>query len=139
MEQERSVVSSAAPSAVWSIWSDPEQWPEWNPFVTSMKLEGPFVVGTGATMVTKRGSHHVIVTELLPGTGFALEGPMMPGISMIFRCRIAPLAEGGSRISQGVSMRGPLAALFFPMMGKPMADTFVPILEALAAKAEGRA
>jgi hypothetical protein len=135
MEQERSVVSSASPDAVWRIWSEPARWPEWNPFVKSMELAGPFSIGTSAKMVTKQGAHMVTVSELTPGQGFALDGRMMPGVMMTFRCSIAP-EGGGSRISQAVSMRGPLAGVIFPMLGKTMADTFTPILEALAAKAE---
>jgi hypothetical protein len=101
-----------------------------------MELAGPFAVGTKAQMVTNRGTHQVAVIELEPGRGFALDGPMMPGVGMIFRCRIDPRVGGGSRISQSVSMHGPLSGVFFPLMGKQMADTFVPILQALAAKAE---
>jgi uncharacterized protein YndB with AHSA1/START domain len=135
MEQQRSVDSSASPEAVWRIWSDPAHWPEWNPFVKSMELAGPFAIGTTAKMVTDRGAHQVTVTELEPGRGFALTGPMMPGAAMTFRCVIEP-RDGGSRISQSVSLNGPLSGILFPLMGKQMADTFVPILQALAAKAE---
>src|SRR6185312_5053818 len=98
MEQERSVETKASPEAVWRIWSDPAHWSEWNPFLQSMELAGPFAVGTTAEMVTNRGRHQVTVTEFEPGRGFALDGPMMPGAGMIFRCRIDPRTGGGSRI-----------------------------------------
>jgi hypothetical protein len=135
MEQVRSVETSADSGTLWRIWSDTARWSEWNPFVKSMELAGPFAIGTSAKMFTNRGAHNVTVTEFQEGRGFALDGPLIPGVGMTFRCRIEPRA-GGSVISQSVSMHGPLAGLFFPLMGKQMADTFVPILKGLAAKAE---
>jgi len=135
MEETRSVETTASPESIWRIWSDAAHWPQWNTFVKSMEVSGPFALGATAKMTTPQGTHQVTVTEFEPGRGFALNGPMMPGIAMTFRCRIEPLAEG-SRISQGISMSGPLAGPFFAMMGKQIADSFVPILQALAAHAE---
>jgi hypothetical protein len=136
MEQERSLETSASPEAIWKIWSDPPSWPTWNPLVKAMTLEGPFAIGTSGDMTTPQGKHRVTLAELQPGSGFAFDGPLMPGCIMTFRCKIAP-SGSGSRISQGVSMKGPLAGLFFPLMGKSMADRFIVVLQALAAKAEG--
>lgn len=44
-------------------------------------------------------------------------------------------SDAGSRISQGLATQGPLAAIFAPMMGKRIADSFTPILTGLARKA----
>lgn len=135
MNLERSVDTSASPEAVWRIWSDPERWNEWNPSVKSMTLEGPFAVGTKAMMETPRGTHQVTVTALEPGRSFTLEGSGMPGMTMLFNCKIEPRSSG-SRISQSITLRGPLAGIFGNMMGKQMVDHIPPILQALATKAE---
>ena len=58
-----------------------------------------------------------------------------PGHKLAFRCEVAP-AGGGSRISQGVEIRGPLGGLFNGMMGKKIAESFGPLLEGLKSHVE---
>lgn len=129
--------STAAPDAVWRIWSQPESWPEWNPDVEFVKLDGPLAVGAAGRMRTKRGGEHPIRFESVEqGRSFQLETAAMPGTKFHFRCEIAP-SSGGSRISQSISMSGPLSGLFSAMMGAKIAASFQPILQALARRAEG--
>ncbi|HLY67550.1 MAG TPA: SRPBCC family protein [Chloroflexota bacterium] len=132
--------TTAAPDAVWRIWSAPQTWPEWNPDVQSIELDGPFAAGTTGKMSTKRGGTHDIRLEQVDsGKSFQLETAAIPGARFHFRCEIAPLPSGGSRISQGISMSGPMAWLFGPMMGPKIAQSFAPILQSLKAKAEAAA
>lgn len=56
--------------------------------------------------------------------------------AITFRCAVEPAGEGTSRISQGVSMHGPLGPLFSALMGERLAEAFVPILRGLATAAE---
>jgi len=131
--------TSAAPEAVWRIWSQPETWSEWNPDVEFVKLDGPLAVGTTGSMRTKRGGTHPIrFEEVNQGRSFQLETPAMPGTKFHFRCEITP-RDDGSRLSQSISMSGPLGGLFSAMMGAKIAQSFVPILHGLVAKAEGAA
>jgi len=128
--------TSASPEAVWRIWSQPQTWSEWNPDVEFVKLDGPFAVGTTGTMRTKRGGSHTIRFEdITEGRSFQLEPTALPGAKFHFRCEIAP-SGGGSRISQSLTMRGPLAGIFSGMMGAKIAASFEPILKGLATKAE---
>jgi uncharacterized membrane protein len=39
---EHSVETSAAPDAVWRLWTDVERWPEWNAGVEQIELSGDF-------------------------------------------------------------------------------------------------
>lgn len=135
MEQERSLETTASPESVWRIWSDPARWSEWNPSIKTMEMRGPFAVGTQALMTTDRGRHPVTFVQIDQGRSFTIEGPVAPGATAIFTCTVEPRAAG-SRISQRVSMRGPLAGVFFPMVGKLMAGTIPGILKALAERAE---
>jgi len=129
--------TKAAPDAVWRIWSQPESWHEWNPDVEFVKLDGPFAAGTTGTMRTKRGGTHPIqLEEVNDGRSFQLGTAAMPGTHFHFQCEIAP-SGGGSRISQSISMSGPMGGLFSAMMGKKIAQSFEPILRGLASKAEG--
>ena len=129
--------TSAAPEAVWRIWSQPEGWPEWNPDIESLKLDGPLAAGVTGRMRTKRGGEHPIRFESVDaGRSFQLATAPMPGTTFHFRCAIEP-AGGGSRVSQSIAMTGPLGGLFSAMMGAKIAASFEPILQALAKRAEG--
>ena len=132
----RSLHTSAAPEVVWRIWSDPPGWATWNPDVSSVTLEGPFGVGAGGTMTTKSGgSHQIQFTTVEDGRAFELETRVVPLTQFVFRCEVWPESDGGSQISQTLTMRGPLAVIFSPMMGGRIAEAFDPILRGLAARA----
>src|SRR5919201_6228105 len=119
--------STASPQQIWTLWSDTSTWPRWNPDVLSATLDGPFASGTTGTMRTKAGGQHRIrLTLVEPGRRFHLETAPAPLSTFTFECEVAPGANGGSRISQGVAMRGPLGWLFSAMMGERIADSFRP-------------
>lgn len=134
--EERSLESQASPEAVWRVWSNTSGWPSWNPDVQAMSVPGPFVPGATGTMTTKAGTHRIRIAEVEPGRSFRLETSPIPLARFAFHCRVEPVGAGKSRVSQGISMSGPLAPLFFSMMAKRIADGFVPILQGLASAAE---
>ncbi len=134
---QRSMETAASPQAIWRIWSDTSTWGEWNPNVSSMELEGPFATGTAGIMRTKAGrAHRMQLTSVEPGRSFVLETSVLPLTHFAFRCEVAPTGQGKSRISQSLTMSGPLAPVFSPMAGERIAESFVPLLAGLASKAE---
>ena len=135
--QERSVETTASPQAVWRIWSDAPTWPEWNPDVQSMTLNGPFAAGTTGTMKTKQGTRQVRLSEVVPGRSFRLETTVIPLTRFAFECQVTAGPAGKTTISQGIRVGGPLGGLVGGMMGKQIADTFPALLRGLARKAEG--
>jgi uncharacterized protein YndB with AHSA1/START domain len=134
--QERSVETAASPQTVWKIWSDTSTWPEWNPDVQSMTLNGPFTAGTTGTMTTKQGTRQIQLSEVVPGQSFRLETTVIPLTRFAFECRVATGPAGKTTISQGIRVGGPLGGLVGGMMGKQIADTFPALLQGLARKAE---
>jgi hypothetical protein len=133
---QRSLQTRAAPDKVWRIWSDVTTWPQWNPDVTAISLEGAFQNGTVGSMTTRAGGTHPIrLAGVEANRGFTLVTSPAPLSRFHFRCEIAP-AAGGSRISQGVSMSGPLGGLMSAMMGERVAEGFSAILEGLKKRAE---
>lgn len=133
--QERSMDTKASAETVWKIWSDASGWPEWNPDVQSMSLNGPFAVGTTGTMKTKQGTRAITLTEVVPGRSFCLETTVIPLTRFTFECQVAQ-GTAGTRISQAIVVGGPLGPLVGGMMSKQIADTFPPLLQGLAKKAE---
>jgi polyketide cyclase/dehydrase/lipid transport protein len=135
--QERSVEVAAPPEAVWRVWSDPARWPEWNPDVVEMKVDGPFATGSEATMRTRAGrTHRMQLLDVTPPDHFVLATKVAPGMRLRFVCTVKPLGPGRSRISQGVEMHGPMGALAARRTAPKIAASFEPILRGLAEKAE---
>ncbi len=136
-EHGRSRETTASPDRLWSLWSDPSTWNQWNPDVQSVSLNGPFADGSTGTMTTKRGgTHQIRLADVKPRQSFRLETQVLPLTRFAFICRIAPGAAGRTTISQSLAMSGPLAPVFSPMMGDRVAASFEPLLEGLAKKAE---
>lgn len=129
--------TTAPPSRVWSIWSNPNNWNTWNSGIKDAKVDGPIGNGVMGKMTTNRGStHDVTFSNVVEEEGFAMTMAGPPMTIFTFTCQITPDGTG-STIAQSVTISGPLAFLFGPMMGNEMAKHFVPVLDDLAKTAEG--
>jgi uncharacterized protein YndB with AHSA1/START domain len=135
-DNQRSVETSASPAAVWKVWSDAATWPEWNPDVQSMTIDGPFAAGSTGTMKTKQGTRQIQLSDVVPGRSFRLETTVIPLTRFAFECQVVAGPAGKTTISQAVRVGGPLGGLVGGMMGRQIADTFPPLLQGLARKAE---
>ena len=135
--REASAETTASPASVWSVWSDVNHWPEWNPDMKEARLDGPLKLGaTGMINTRSGGKHDVVVTHYVDGSSFELESTALPGTKMAIRASIAP-TTGGSRITQGFEPRGLLAPLVGPMMSGQILKTFNEVLGGLKQKVEG--
>ncbi|MBV9262854.1 MAG: SRPBCC family protein [Candidatus Eremiobacteraeota bacterium] len=130
--------TTASPATVWQVWSDPNNWSRWNSGIHEAELDGPLANGVHGKMTTNRGTtHDITFHDVHDGRGFSLSMAGPPLTTITFKCEISP-ENGGSTIAQGVSITGPLAFLFGPMMGNQMAKHFVPVLDDLARSAESQ-
>ena len=97
---ERSLEVNAPAERVWRIWSDPSTWPDWNPDVVAIKLDGPFATGTTGSMTTRAGGTHAIRLGAVEAGG-----PLGPLFSAMMGRRIAdgfePLLGGLARAAAG--------------------------------------
>lgn len=134
-----SLETNARAERLWRIWSDTSTWPSWNPDVEAVELDRPLGEGAAGTMRTKSGgTHKIAIREVQPGRSFVLQSDGVPATKLLFKCEVAALTEG-SRISQSVTLQGPLSFLFGPMMGGRIAQSFKPLLQGLASAAEREA
>jgi Polyketide cyclase / dehydrase and lipid transport len=135
-EYGEAVETTASPEKVWKVWSDMSTWGDWNPNVATMEWHGPFQSGTTGIMNTKAGQHHKMrLLDVQPGRSFALETNVVPGTTFRFNCRIDP-ANGKTKISQHVEVKGPLGPILGGMMGPQVSKEFGTLLRNLAQKAE---
>lgn len=134
--REASLETRAAPAEVWRVWSDVNNWPQWNPDMNESRLDGPLKLGmTGMINTKSGGKHDVVVTHFEDGRSFELESTALPGTKMAIRATITP-SDGGSRITQGFEPRGLLAPVVGPMMGGMILKTFNSVLNGLKERVE---
>jgi uncharacterized protein YndB with AHSA1/START domain len=55
--------TKATPEQIWALWSDVDNWPDWDLGLEACRLQGPFAVGNRFTL-RPRGSHEDITAEL---------------------------------------------------------------------------
>jgi hypothetical protein len=136
-ENSRSLETAASPDAVWKTWSDTSTWPSWNPDIEAVTLDGGFASGTTGTMRTKSGGkHNIVLSEVQPSRGFTLTSDLpMPATKARFRCEVEPI-EGGSRISQAVTITGLLSFMGGAITGR-IVPSFDALLEGLKRHVEG--
>jgi hypothetical protein len=127
--------TGAAPGVVWTIWSDPATWSDWNPDVESARADGPLASGVRGEMTTTSGGHHNITFEnVVDGRGFTVVSDGLPATKLHFRCEVTP-TDKGSRISQSVTLHG-LMGVMSGMIAPRIVATFGVLLDGLASHAE---
>lgn len=135
---ETSLETGAGAEAVFEIFSDLANWPEWNAGVERMELQGPFATGTSGTMFMP--GEEPLAFRLVwvgEGQGFEDETPI-PDAGVVVRVRhtLNPLATGGTRITYAATVDGPAADTVGPEVGTAITADFPQVLAALAARAE---
>jgi uncharacterized protein YndB with AHSA1/START domain len=129
-------LTAASPSAVWRVWSDPNNWSRWNSGIAAAEIDGPLANDRHGKMTTTRGTIHAVTFhDVAEGRGFSMSMAGPPLTTITFSCLIEPSGQG-SRIEQNVAFAGPLGFLFGALMGNHMAQHFVPVLDDLARTVE---
>lgn len=94
---------------LWSLLADVEQWPSWTRSISSVSLEGPFEVGTVATLrQPQMPAMRWRILEIEPGRSFAWEA-VIAGTRTVAHHEVAPAAAGTSTLTLTIDQRGALA------------------------------
>jgi hypothetical protein len=133
-EYSESVTTTAAPQAVWALWSDVTTWQKWDPAVDAVTLDGPFVAGSAGTMTLRGGIETPFTLEVVTGDERYLDQLTM-GELVIRIDHVVRATPGGAEVTVSTMIDGPGADDIGPMV---TADAPV-ALAALIALAEGRA
>jgi hypothetical protein len=127
--------TTAAPHAVWELWSDVALWPEWDVDLDAVTLDGDFTAGARGTLKPKgMDAFPFTITRAEPDHGYADETPL-PGAFLRFDHDLLPAGEG-TIIRQRVTMDGPDANAYFDQFGGKIILDVPAALARLAAKAE---
>jgi uncharacterized protein YndB with AHSA1/START domain len=137
---DHSLETRAPAETIFEILRDVSRWPEWNPGVERIDLDGAFATGTtGVMVIPDQGSLSFRLAWVGEGQGFEDETEI-PGAEVLVRVRhsLEPLAAGGTRITYRATVEGPAADALGPEIGPGVTADFPEVMAALAARAEAR-
>jgi Polyketide cyclase / dehydrase and lipid transport len=135
---EHSVDTVAKAETVFEILRDVSRWPEWNPGVERIDLDGSFASGTtGVMVIPDQGSLSFRLAWVGEGRGFEDETEI-PDAGVVVRVRhfLEPLAAGGTRITYRATVEGLAADALGPQIGPAVTADFPEVMAGLAARAE---
>ncbi len=128
-----STTTSASRSAIWTLWTDVNNWSTWNAGVEQARLAGPFVVGATFNM-TPSGQEAMTVrlTRVEEGVVFTDE-TMLDDICVTVEHRIEPVPGSEKlRVVYSAQVTGPGAE----HVGAAVTEDFDDVLAALVTLAE---
>lgn len=127
--------SPLAPEAIWAVLADIDSWPRWDTSMESVKLQGPFTVGTRVTM-TPKGQDPItsVITEIRESEFYADETDMGE-VTLRFSHALTRLPDGGTRIVNRLEISGPAADETGPELGPAITEDFPDAMRALLAYA----
>jgi len=129
------VVATASPSAIFDRWADVATWPQWNADTEWVRLDGAFTQGGTGVLKPEGGPKVKFVIEKLTETDFVDVSRLM-GARLTFSHVVTPITDG-CLVDVAITMSGPLAWLWNRILGKGLAASVQPDLEALARAAQG--
>lgn len=134
---EHSIETSAAPSSVWRLYSDPATWPGWNGAVEAVEMHEPF--GPGATgMLTPKGQGPLPlkIAHAAENEGYTSETAIAETVTLKLTNTLTPLSDGGTRITHHATFEGPAAQFFAESFGPVIAQGIPSAMQELANQAE---
>ena len=133
---QETVETSAAPEAVWRLWSDVSEWSDWDADIDWARLDGRFETG-GHGKLKPRGvpASDFHLASVVPGKSYTVESKLPLG-KLVFHHELEPPAAGRTRFSHRATFSGPLSPLYGRVFGRKMEKSFHGVMECLARKAE---
>jgi hypothetical protein len=112
-EITHSVVTNASPAFAWLYWTDIANWDD---PPAEFELDGPFVTGSrGATRLPGHEPLPWLIREVTPPHATTIE-MSLDGAALSFEWRFVGLADGGTRLTQRIVLKGEKADLYLPQV-----------------------
>ena len=136
-EYENAVETTAAPEAIWRLWSDVENWGAWNAEIEKIDINGPFAAGTQILM-TPPGDAPIplVIAEAVENELFVDEARFG---DLILRTthRIDPMDRDRIRVVYRMEITGSGADEAGPQIGPGITADWPDTMAALVKMAEG--
>jgi hypothetical protein len=135
---EHSARTELEPEAVWKVLADLDNWAAWDTSVDSVRLDGPFAVGSQVTMIPT-GQEPVIftITVIEENERYADETEF-GGVTLRFSHTLTRLPEGGTEVVHRLEIDGPEADALGPDIGAMVTEDFPEAMQSLLAYAARR-
>jgi len=132
---EYTAESALASDVIWAVLADVDNWARWDTSMESVKLQGPFAVGTPVTM-TPKGQDPInsVITAITKNELYADETDM-GDVTLRFSHALTRLPDGGTRIVHRLEITGPKADEIGPEIGPAITGDFPDAMQALLAYA----
>jgi uncharacterized protein YndB with AHSA1/START domain len=137
VRSSREVEIAAPPEVVWDVLTRFEEWPQWNPEVKSMSIDGPAAPGTEFRWKSGPGTIVSTLEQVDPPGYIRWRGRTM-SIKAMHEWRLEP-RDGGTHVETEESFSGLLARLFGGQLQKTLDKSLDEGLEHLKGEAERRA
>lgn len=131
------VFANVSSEAIWQLWTDVNNWPNWHGDLEYCKLEGSFVVGNNF-MLKPKGVRAVKITlvEIDKGRKFT-DCTSFPGAKM-YDTHALEKTPQGIKLTNTLVVTGPLRWVWIKLVAKNVAATIPEEMEALVKLARER-
>jgi hypothetical protein len=142
MITDSSIEIDAAPSVVWTVFTDVARWPTWTESVTRLvPLDGPELVVGHRFEIKQPKMPNLVweITEVTPGVGWTWVQRSPGGTTLAVHEVVA--VDGGARtlVRQRIDQRGPIGVVVGALMRRLTRRYLVMEGEGLKARSEQRA
>lgn len=122
--------------AIWRIWTDVNNWPQWHGDLDYCKMQGPFEVGNHF-MLKPKGvkAVKIVLTEIHEGYKFT-DCTAFPGAKMYDTHALEETPEG-LKLTNTLVVKGPLQCVWVKLVAQNVAKTVPQEMEALVKLARG--
>ena len=123
--------STASPEAIWRHLADVDRWATWNDGVESIRLDGPFAVGSAFTMLTGGEQIRTRIAVVDAPRRYVDETDVGGAVVRVSH-ELAPLPSGGTRITFRLDVDGPDGDEVGPEIGPAISADFPAVIAKLA-------
>lgn len=112
-EMTHAVETNASPAFAWDFWTDLRNWAD---PPAKFELDGPFVGGSrGTTRMPGQEPLHWLIREVTPPNAATIE-MQLEGATLSFEWRFEGVADGRTRLTQRVVLKGDKADFYVSQM-----------------------
>lgn len=136
MQDKYTVMTSASPAAIWDIWSDVKNWPNWEPSMRKVSINGALAPQAEGVITSVHWPPRPFrITACQDGFTYTLN-TRFPFASMYVR-RLIGYNNRKTMITNEVWMEGPLSGFWWRIVGRRYRNMLPQVMDRLKRIAEG--